>query len=93
MSHSTLQNDSFLRACRRLSTPHTPVWLMRQAGRYLPEYCATRARAGSFIVLAGTEVVLERSVGALKQHHDEHLQLLSESAEFARVAASQCTNS
>ena len=51
------------------------------------------ARAGSFIVLAGTEVVLERSVGALKQHHDEHLQLLSESAEFARVAASQCTNS
>ena len=64
MSHSTLQNDSFLRACRRLSTPHTPVWLMRQAGRYLPEYCATRARAGSFMGLAtntdfATEVTLQ----------------------------------
>ena len=35
-----LQNDSFLRACLRQPTPHTPVWLMRQAGRYLPEYKA-----------------------------------------------------
>jgi uroporphyrinogen decarboxylase len=47
-----LQNDSFLRACLRQPTPHTPVWLMRQAGRYLPEYCATRAKAGSFMGLA-----------------------------------------
>ena len=59
-----LQNDTFLRACLRQSTPHTPVWLMRQAGRYLPEYKATRARAGSFMGLAtntdyATEVTLQ----------------------------------
>jgi len=47
-----IANDSFLRALRRQPTPHTPVWLMRQAGRYLPEYNATRARAGSFLALA-----------------------------------------
>ncbi|MES2956794.1 MAG: uroporphyrinogen decarboxylase [Pseudomonadota bacterium] len=60
----SLLNDSFLRACRRQPTPHTPVWLMRQAGRYLPEYLATRARAGSFMGLAtnvdhATEVTLQ----------------------------------
>lgn len=47
-----LLNDTFLRALRREPTPYTPVWLMRQAGRYLPEYNATRARAGSFMALA-----------------------------------------
>jgi len=59
-----LQNDVFLRALRREPTPYTPVWLMRQAGRYLPEYNATRARAGSFLALAktpslATEVTLQ----------------------------------
>jgi len=59
-----LQNDTFLRACWRQATPHTPVWLMRQAGRYLPEYRATRAKAGSFMGLAtntdyATEVTLQ----------------------------------
>jgi uroporphyrinogen decarboxylase len=59
-----LQNDTFLRACLRQPTSHTPVWLMRQAGRYLPEYCATRAKAGSFMGLAtnvdyATEVTLQ----------------------------------
>ena len=63
-SFAALQNDSFLRACLRQATPHTPVWLMRQAGRYLPEYCATRAKAGSFMGLAtnvdfATEVTLQ----------------------------------
>src|SRR5690606_21412277 len=48
---TTLQNDTFLRALRREPTEYTPVWLMRQAGRYLPEYRATRARAGSFLDL------------------------------------------
>jgi uroporphyrinogen decarboxylase len=59
-----LQNDSFLRACLRQPTDHTPVWLMRQAGRYLPEYRATRTKAGSFMGLAtnpgyATEVTLQ----------------------------------
>ncbi len=62
---ATLQNDSFLRACLRQPTDHTPVWLMRQAGRYLPEYKATRVLAGnSFMGLAtnpqlATEVTLQ----------------------------------
>lgn len=47
-----LQNDTFLRALRREPTAYTPVWLMRQAGRFLPEYRATRAQAGSFMALA-----------------------------------------
>ncbi|MCA0177104.1 MAG: uroporphyrinogen decarboxylase [Proteobacteria bacterium] len=59
-----LQNDTFLRACLRQPTTHTPLWLMRQAGRYLPEYRATRAKAGSFMGLAtntdyATEVTLQ----------------------------------
>lgn len=45
------RNDTFLRALMRTPTPYTPVWIMRQAGRYLPEYNQTRARAGSFMDL------------------------------------------
>ncbi|MES2414055.1 MAG: uroporphyrinogen decarboxylase [Pseudomonadota bacterium] len=59
-----LENDTFLRACMRQATSHTPIWLMRQAGRYLPEYRDTRAQAGSFMGLAtntdyATEVTLQ----------------------------------
>ena len=59
-----LENDVFLRALRREPTPYTPVWLMRQAGRYLPEYNTVRAKAGSFLALAktpslATEVTLQ----------------------------------
>ena len=64
MSFPILSNDTFLRACRRQATDYTPLWLMRQAGRYLPEYKATRAKAGSFMGLAtnvdyATEVTLQ----------------------------------
>jgi uroporphyrinogen decarboxylase len=59
-----LKNDTLLRALARQPTEYTPIWLMRQAGRYLPEYNATRARAGSFLALAktpalATEVTLQ----------------------------------
>jgi uroporphyrinogen decarboxylase len=45
------KNDDFLRALLREPTTRTPLWLMRQAGRYLPEYCETRKRAGNFLNL------------------------------------------
>ena len=45
------RNDTFLRALLREPVDYTPLWLMRQAGRYLPEYCETRKRAGSFLAL------------------------------------------
>lgn len=48
---TALKNDTFLRALLRQPTDYTPVWMMRQAGRYLPEYRATRARAGNFLAL------------------------------------------
>ena len=59
-----LKNDTFLRALLRQPTEYTPLWMMRQAGRYLPEYCATRKRAGSFLNLCkspdmATEVTLQ----------------------------------
>ena len=61
---TTLQNDTFLRALAKQPVSHTPVWLMRQAGRYLPEYRAVRARAGGFLDLCkntelATEVTLQ----------------------------------
>jgi uroporphyrinogen decarboxylase len=61
---SILKNDTFIRALLCQPTPYTPVWLMRQAGRYLPEYNATRAKAGNFLALCknpdfATEVTLQ----------------------------------
>lgn len=58
------KNETFLRALLREPTPYTPIWIMRQAGRYLPEYNQTRARAGSFLDLCrnpdlATEVTLQ----------------------------------
>ena len=61
---SKLRNDTFLRALMRQPTEYTPVWMMRQAGRYLPEYNQTRARAGDVLSLCknpdlATEVTLQ----------------------------------
>jgi len=59
-----LENDTLIRALLRQPTAYTPIWLMRQAGRYLPEYNETRGRAGSFLALCrnptlATEVTLQ----------------------------------
>lgn len=61
---SKLQNDTFLKALMRQPTDYTPVWMMRQAGRYLPEYRESRKTAGSFLSLCknpdfATEVTLQ----------------------------------
>ena len=61
---SPLKNDSFLRALMRQPTDYTPVWMMRQAGRYLPEYRESRKTAGSFLQLCknpgfATEVTMQ----------------------------------
>ena len=52
MTAPILKNDVFLRSLLRQPVPYTPLWLMRQAGRYLPEYNQSRAKAGSFLALA-----------------------------------------
>lgn len=49
-----LKNDTFLRALLRQPVDYTPIWIMRQAGRYLPEYRATREKAGDFMTLCST---------------------------------------
>jgi uroporphyrinogen decarboxylase len=59
-----LKNDTLLKALLRQPTEYTPVWMMRQAGRYLPEYNQTRARAGDFLSLCknpnfATEVTMQ----------------------------------
>ena len=63
-----LQNDVFLRALLKQDVDYTPVWMMRQAGRYLPEYRATRAQAGDFLSLCkNTELATEVTIQPLER--------------------------
>lgn len=63
-----LKNDRFLRALNRESVDVTPVWMMRQAGRYLPEYRATREKAGSFMDLCrNAELACEVTIQPLER--------------------------
>ncbi|TAN27424.1 MAG: uroporphyrinogen decarboxylase [Castellaniella sp.] len=63
-----LKNDVFLRALLREPVPYTPIWMMRQAGRYLPEYRRTREQAGSFMNLAQTpELACEVTLQPLRR--------------------------
>ena len=64
-----LQNDRFLRALLKQPVDRTPVWMMRQAGRYLPEYRATRAKAGSFMDLCrNKELACEVTLQPLERY-------------------------
>jgi uroporphyrinogen decarboxylase len=64
-----LKNDRFLRALMRQPVDRTPVWMMRQAGRYLPEYRATRQQAGSFLDLCkNTELACEVTMQPLRRY-------------------------
>ncbi|WP_372747618.1 uroporphyrinogen decarboxylase [Litorivivens sp.] len=66
---STLKNDTFLRALLREPVDYTPVWMMRQAGRYLPEYRATRAVAGDFMSLCmNPELACEVTLQPLERY-------------------------
>ena len=63
-----LKNDTLLRALLRQPVDRTPVWIMRQAGRYLPEYLKTRGEAGSFMALAKTpELACEVTLQPLRR--------------------------
>jgi len=64
-----LKNDRFLRALLKQPVEFTPVWMMRQAGRYLPEYRATRAKAGSFMDLCmNAELACEVTLQPLERY-------------------------
>ena len=66
---TNLKNDRFLRALNQEPVDVTPVWMMRQAGRYLPEYRATRAKAGDFMsVCTNPELACEVTMQPLERY-------------------------
>lgn len=74
-----LKNDRYLKALLRQPVDMTPVWMMRQAGRYLPEYKATRAQAGDFMSLCrNAELACEVTLQPLRRYHLDAAILFSD---------------
>ena len=74
-----LKNDRFLRALLRKPVDRTPIWMMRQAGRYLPEYRETRRLAGSFLDLCkNTELACEVTMQPLRRYSMDAAILFSD---------------
>lgn len=74
-----LKNDTFLRALLKQPVEYTPIWMMRQAGRYLPEYKITRSRAGSFLDLCkNTELATEVTIQPLERFNLDAAILFSD---------------
>jgi uroporphyrinogen decarboxylase len=74
-----LKNDRFLKALARQPVDRTPIWMMRQAGRYLPEYRATRAKAGDFMSLCkNTELACEVTLQPLARYELDAAILFSD---------------
>ncbi|HEY5654224.1 MAG TPA: uroporphyrinogen decarboxylase [Woeseiaceae bacterium] len=77
--HAPLKNDLFLRALLRKPVPRTPMWIMRQAGRYLPEYRATREEAGDFMSLCSNpELACEVTLQPLRRYRLDAAILFSD---------------
>ena len=76
---TSIKNDLFLRALRREPVTQTPIWIMRQAGRYLPEYRALRKEAGSFMNLCSNpELACEVTMQPLRRFNLDAAILFSD---------------
>lgn len=87
-----LKNDRYLRALLRQPVDVTPVWMMRQAGRYLPEYKATRAQAGDFMSLCkNAELACEVTLQPLRRYPLDAAILFSDILTIPDAMALACT--
>ena len=78
-ANTSIKDSLFMKALRRETTERTPIWMMRQAGRYLPEYRATRAKAGSFLKLAGNpELACEVTLQPIQRYRFDASILFSD---------------